>query len=95
MRGRLTQALFWLATALLLHDLLSDQERMLPLAPLNLGLERGTPGQCPVDWQSSRQTDVWSIKDRTTRLVDVVLAWTVFQHFYHYFDCVGAHARLP
>src|SRR5262249_13772230 len=26
--------------------------------------------------------------DRTTRLADVALAWTVFQHFYPYFDVV-------
>ena len=28
--------------------------------------------------------------DRTTRLADVVLAWNVFEHFYPYFDVVGA-----
>lgn len=35
--------------------------------------------------------------DRTTRLADVVMAWTIFQHFYPYFDVVGGdwRAELP
>ena len=28
----------------------------------------------------------WSGRDRATRLVDVIIAWNVFQHFYPNFD---------
>jgi C-terminal processing protease CtpA/Prc len=50
--------------------------------------ERGTlPRAAPAN-PSSRPASVASGEDRTTRLADVALAWSVFQHFYPYFDVV-------
>ncbi len=65
------------------------------LVPLSLySNEDGTLPKAPVDMVKSLPISGSanyspSGKDRTTRLADIVITWTVIQHFYPYFDVVN------
>lgn len=59
--------------------------------PLKLTLEAARSGpapDCPAQAGSMPEAFVYSVEDRTTRLVSVIQAWSVLRHFYPYFDVV-------
>lgn len=73
-----------------------------PAKPLSVALEGGVTASIPLALFTAETavpdslrfprapavTDRFTAGDRATRLADVALAWSVFQHFYPYFDIV-------
>jgi len=73
-----------------------------PAKPLSVALEGGVTASIPLALytadtavpdslkmpRATPTTDRFAPNDRATRLADVALAWSVFQHFYPYFDVV-------
>jgi len=67
-------------SALVPLSLYSNEEGTLPKAPVDM--VKSLPISGSANYSPSG-------KDRTTRLADVAITWTVIQHFYPYFDVVN------